>query len=792
MIDIFFIIIGILTLFIAVMTIFLLLNNLIKQKMEYKEDDIVVITDISKDNGSKKAKLNNDIICKIKNNQNKDTFYLYESNNYIVNANIFRLADPLEIKAYNEGVRDIKNISKESHSDQLIDKMNDEFVEYHECIKTCTGAVKGTIYKTYKDNANKYFSYRWYTTDGSGSNGYATLKGFYEFFQVTTKQAFDQQQLQLLQTGEIKMTDYIAGIDPINKTEVKETKPQFIVGKWYKFKANSVINIAKIAEVTSGNLGASDWIYLGRNIGDGAWNPSYCTEIELLTDLSEIQQYLSEGHIDKIVTKLSKDELFEKAKSDYPIGTKFIAADDNKSQYEVASFDSCQSNLWISEDYIICSLKDIKGYGGYLYYKGKWAEIISKPETKSETMEKPESWCVVCTEDNREAIKDWYYGVKPSIGSGFIPFIGHVYGIINDTCGLTPFNPEHNGEKGIYFDKIISTEEFYTKIGYKPQTKLNETKEKPMETIWLRRTNTEFLADYKNSGSDRKRFLVAWEVDKNNPYNNMFSQINSLGEQTYNRETSAKLKTTLVQCTESEAKTYYLDLIDEPKVINSFKYDSVCIILKSIEQYDAAIKYFKSLNFNTNPHYNYNNTNYKEERVLYIDYVGKSCYILNHSSSGYSNHISFESLGLFVHHEKSTNTSPSEITWEELLRSDGRMVNYQNVHDGLSGVGELRVEGSRLYLLANDNNFKGTRPDNIKNYKSYWNIVNYSFKNSGYKECIKSFASGSTKSFEVTIDYDLKYPSESSSMSNNPNAVEHQSPIVFKTKKKHKLITVNQ
>ena len=69
----------------------------------------------------------------------------------------------------------------------------------------------------------------------------------------------------------------------------------------------------------------------------------------------------------------SKEKLLEKAKNDYPIGTKYRDIND-KHEFIIESISWPDSNfndiIWAERG------------KGYLYHKGVWAEIVSKPEIK--------------------------------------------------------------------------------------------------------------------------------------------------------------------------------------------------------------------------------------------------------------------------------------------------------------------------------------------------------------------------------------------------------------------------
>jgi len=70
---------------------------------------------------------------------------------------------------------------------------------------------------------------------------------------------------------------------------------KFIVGNWYKSKWS---NYFKFRELKYNNFSSSEEIY------DGKWNKvetdCYSGILDLEIDLSEIQQYLPDGHPDKI------------------------------------------------------------------------------------------------------------------------------------------------------------------------------------------------------------------------------------------------------------------------------------------------------------------------------------------------------------------------------------------------------------------------------------------------------------------------------------------------------------
>lgn len=256
--------------------------------------------------------------------------------------------------------------------------------------------------------------------------------------------------------------------DQFKKYVLKESEPtpvkddvKFEVGKWYKYSAEYIHH--KTYAKYSSNQSVGGRFYYDEIITENSgfkkghnWSILTCKPV-LLTDLSEIQQYLPENHPDKIkkrtkkvedlkypdvvhcVSKeehykvkqfanigdyngncyylldakswrkepwtgtcasnlesrttytnyefsdiifpeekgetkpiLSKKELLAEAKRRYPVGTKYKTASDDSSNIFVLSSDDWSNSLL--DDVVYAE------YGkGCLYYKGDWAEIISKP-----------------------------------------------------------------------------------------------------------------------------------------------------------------------------------------------------------------------------------------------------------------------------------------------------------------------------------------------------------------------------------------------------------------------------
>ena len=64
------------------------------------------------------------------------------------------------------------------------------------------------------------------------------------------------------------------------------------------------------------------------------------------------------------------DKIFKQAEDNYPIGTMYLSADDNYKQLIQGPLikDKNFTNMSMITD----------GYGGFVYYKGTWADIIDR------------------------------------------------------------------------------------------------------------------------------------------------------------------------------------------------------------------------------------------------------------------------------------------------------------------------------------------------------------------------------------------------------------------------------
>jgi len=137
--------------------------------------------------------------------------------------------------------------------------------EYVECVKELTGAVVGKIYKTDSNG---------YVTCGMRLYGVTTSRNNPDHqFKPSTKEAYDLQN-----------------------------NSKFEVGKWYK-NYHKAPHYMKCINFDTNYLYGNEYINLKHQVkqsGNCNWSWSSVGP-ELLTDLSEIQPFLPDGHPDKIV-----------------------------------------------------------------------------------------------------------------------------------------------------------------------------------------------------------------------------------------------------------------------------------------------------------------------------------------------------------------------------------------------------------------------------------------------------------------------------------------------------------
>lgn len=78
---------------------------------------------------------------------------------------------------------------------------------------------------------------------------------------------------------------------------------------------------------------------------------------------------------------MTKEKLILEAKRRYPIGTVFLEATNGEEKYTVKKFDDdLGRGGWYSTNCIIVHVRGGTVWGKYLYFNGKWADIIKYPK----------------------------------------------------------------------------------------------------------------------------------------------------------------------------------------------------------------------------------------------------------------------------------------------------------------------------------------------------------------------------------------------------------------------------
>jgi len=187
-----------------------------------------------------------------------------------------------------------------------------------------------------------------------------------------------------------------------------KSKQRFEVGKWYRDERWSKGAYAKFLRLEFENH-----FYFSEGIRDGYfkredWWLSYDNANVREVPIKEIQEYLPEGHPDKIQPTESINQLLERAKKEFPVGCKFYPIFDDG---EVANTIYEQKK----ECYVYDSLGGLWIIGSANVYSpicNKWAKIVSMPETKTSIKravhcKTQEEWDFAAKRLGRKAITNW-------------------------------------------------------------------------------------------------------------------------------------------------------------------------------------------------------------------------------------------------------------------------------------------------------------------------------------------------------------------------------------------------
>lgn len=130
-----------------------------------------------------------------------------------------------------------------------------------------------------------------------------------------------------------------------SKQEVKESSVEFISGKWYNFTTNQgkYDIYVKVDFFTDKELYFKDGKYISNKFYDSAGNIDlkFIENPRLVEDLSEIQEYLPEGHPDKIT------------KQKFEIGKWYKWYQKDHSSYHIGKFHSVNDTFFTVNPWII-------------------------------------------------------------------------------------------------------------------------------------------------------------------------------------------------------------------------------------------------------------------------------------------------------------------------------------------------------------------------------------------------------------------------------------------------------
>lgn len=155
----------------------------------------------------------------------------------------------------------------------------------------------------------------------------------------------------------------------ISKPEDKPI-PVFEVGKWYKFKPLGYdhFQIGKVEAIINDSLIMTPWLCNKDSFQDKGYFPlKQSTEVTELTDLSEIQQYLPEGHPDKITKEftLPKSWCVEVSKEHQQMFSNWRDANTNSGTYQGAKGYLDYTGYWYPErpkNLVLITLEQFKKY----------------------------------------------------------------------------------------------------------------------------------------------------------------------------------------------------------------------------------------------------------------------------------------------------------------------------------------------------------------------------------------------------------------------------------------------
>lgn len=188
-------------------------------------------------------------------------------------------------------------------------------------------------------------------------------------------------------------------------------KPKFVVGAWYKTVAGSYVKYKKTSE-DSMFVSSESIMWGSREYSSEQYFFGPITSKFEKVNLSDIQEWLPEGHPDKITKNgHSVLGLIEDAKQMFPVGTTFKDLVNDK-EFTVRSGDP-NYNVGDGTIYIPVEPRlDMPNKTARIYNKGQWAAIVIKRKMASVGINRADTnisrqWVVKVTPENADKLTEW-------------------------------------------------------------------------------------------------------------------------------------------------------------------------------------------------------------------------------------------------------------------------------------------------------------------------------------------------------------------------------------------------
>lgn len=478
-----------------------------------------------------------------------------------------------------------------------------------------------------------------------------------------------------------------------------EEEPEFEVGKWYKYNNH----IGKFAGEKDGLFTVSEYIHNNKfnDVKDyhNKWGKIDDYQKILLEDLSEIQEWLPEGHVDKIKS---------------PILFKFNINDEVKVKSGGCYISSPED--WVKESHE--SAFPSERYGTF-------GKIADRKHCQNLNWYKPFNGGNWITEDGLEL-------VKTEIIPEYVEYIdtkykGKIVKVEDWCCGSYCKVIFYNGIKEQPFKHLVKPS---TRAEYEAQNKPKQLNVKDLIKGEI------YVFDINST----KNFISKFDYsDSYNYYDTCFIQ----GNEFYNEPESATISDiNNIRFANNEEKKWLNTCISQDKFIpkeDLHLYDDSGLLIKKeeiTETKKTTIMKFKP-----------------GDKVEFIDSSSKNA---KYFKKGLTNlEIRKEDFGSYFVYESDKSTSwnveehelrlvssleTTSLTWQELLTYDGYEVDY-NIN-GTKGKGKITVEQRDIYVCQDYKD--GSRCKDKKGFKYSWILCNNKYESHYYKNIIEKVYSSTT------------------------------------------------